>query len=59
MLWIDPYIFYHLTYYCFAAADIPVANDIPVHYADAIRCNVRIPQQGFNESADDPVMHFG
>ena len=23
-----------------AAADIPVASDNPVHYADAIRCNV-------------------
>ncbi|MER3942713.1 hypothetical protein J9A24_25870, partial [Klebsiella pneumoniae] len=38
---IFPYTFYHLTHYWFAAADIPVANDTPVHYADAIRCNVR------------------
>ncbi|WP_316389862.1 hypothetical protein, partial [Enterobacter cloacae] len=37
---IFPYTFYHLTHYWFAAADIPVANDTPVHYADAIRCNV-------------------
>ncbi len=48
-VWIGPYIsihFYHLTHYWFAAADIPVANDTPVHYADAIRCNVRRPPQG-------------
>ncbi|MCL0526229.1 hypothetical protein M2989_20425, partial [Klebsiella pneumoniae] len=32
---IFPYTFYHLTHYWFAAADIPVANDTPVHYADA------------------------
>ncbi|MBU9840034.1 hypothetical protein J1780_08720, partial [Rahnella aceris] len=38
---IFPYTFYHLTHHWFAAADIHVANDIPVHYADAIRCNVR------------------
>lgn len=44
---IFPYTFYHLTHYWFAAADIPVANDIPVHYADAIRCSVRRPPQGF------------
>lgn len=43
---IFPYTFYHLTHYWFAAADIPVANDTPVHYADAIRCNVRRPPQG-------------
>lgn len=43
---IFPYTFYHLTYYWFAAADIPVANDTPVHYADAIRCNVRRPPRG-------------
>lgn len=43
---IFPYTFYHLTHYWFAAADIPVVNDIPVHYADAIRCNVRRPPQG-------------
>ncbi|MVT05858.1 L-tyrosine/L-tryptophan isonitrile synthase family protein [Raoultella sp. 10-1] len=43
---IFPYTFYHLTHYWFAAADIPVGNDIPVHYADAIRCNVRRPPQG-------------
>ncbi|PAW91758.1 sensor dcuS domain protein, partial [Klebsiella pneumoniae] len=28
---IFPYTFYHLTHYWFAAADIPVANDTPVH----------------------------
>ena len=47
--WIGPYIsrhFYRFTHYWFAAADIPVANDIPVHCADAIRCNVRRPPQG-------------
>ncbi|MFH5105011.1 hypothetical protein, partial [Enterobacter cloacae complex sp. 2024EL-00234] len=38
---IFPYTFYHLTHDWFVAADIPVANDTPVHYADAIRCNVR------------------
>ena len=43
---IFPYTFYHLTHYWFAAADIPVANDTPVHCADAIRCNVRRPPQG-------------
>lgn len=43
---IFPYTFYRLTHYWFAAADIPVANDIPVRYADAIRCNVRKPLQG-------------
>lgn len=43
---IFPYTFYHLTHYWFSAADIPVANGIPVHYADAIRCNVRRPPQG-------------
>ncbi len=43
---IFPYTFYHLTHYWFAAADIPVANDTPAHYADAIRCNVRRPPQG-------------
>ena len=43
---IFPYTFYHLTHYWFVAADIPVANDTPVHYADAIRCNVRRPPQG-------------
>ncbi|MCD2461730.1 hypothetical protein ACHHZ9_25195, partial [Enterobacter cloacae complex sp. 2024EL-00232] len=37
---IFPYTFYHLTHDWFVAADIPVANDTPVHYADAIRCNV-------------------
>ncbi len=31
---IFPYTFYHLTHYWSAAADIPVVNDIPVHYAD-------------------------
>ncbi|MCD3742343.1 hypothetical protein KX514_22410, partial [Escherichia coli] len=30
---------YHLTHYWFAAVDIPVASDNPVHYADAIRYN--------------------
>ncbi|MGR9772020.1 hypothetical protein ACUOGM_21185, partial [Escherichia coli] len=30
---------YHLTHYWPAAADIPVASDNPVHYADAIRYN--------------------
>ncbi|PUY09826.1 hypothetical protein, partial [Cronobacter sakazakii] len=30
---------YHLTHYWPAAVDIPVASDIPVHYADAIRYN--------------------
>lgn len=40
------YTIYHLTHYWFAAADIPAANDIPEHYADAIRCNVRRPPQG-------------
>ncbi len=43
---IFPYTFYHLIHHWFAAADIHVANDIPVHYADAIRCNVRRPPQG-------------
>lgn len=43
---IFPYTFYHLTHDWFVAADIPVANDTPVHYADAIRCNVRRPPQG-------------
>lgn len=43
---IFPDTFYRLTHYWFAAADIPVANDIPVHCADAIRCNVRRPPQG-------------
>jgi hypothetical protein len=43
---IFPYTFYHLTHYWSAAADIPVVNDIPVHYADAIRYNVRRPPQG-------------
>lgn len=43
---IFPYTFYHLTHDWFVAADIPVGNDIPVHYADAIRCNVRRPPQG-------------
>ncbi len=43
---IFPYTFYHLTHYWYAAADIPVANDIPAHYADAIRYNVRRPPQG-------------
>ncbi|MDV5520942.1 hypothetical protein, partial [Enterobacter hormaechei] len=38
---IFPDTFYRFTHYWFAAADIPVANDIPVHCADAIRCNVR------------------
>ncbi len=28
---IFPYTFYHLTHYWFAAAGIPVVNDIPVH----------------------------
>ncbi|MFN1937100.1 hypothetical protein, partial [Escherichia coli] len=32
---------YHLTHYWPAAADIPVASDNPVHYADAIRYNAR------------------
>ncbi|MDK4804907.1 hypothetical protein P9936_28610, partial [Serratia nevei] len=32
---IFPYTFYHLTHDWFVAADIPVANDTPVHYADA------------------------
>lgn len=43
---IFPYTFYHLTHDWFVAADIPVGNDTPVHYADAIRCNVRRPPQG-------------
>ncbi|BBJ61013.1 hypothetical protein EATA6166_45350 (plasmid) [Enterobacter asburiae] len=43
---IFPYTFYHLTHYWFDAADIPVANDTPVHYADAFRCNVRRPPRG-------------
>ncbi len=43
---IFPDTFYRLTHYWFAAADIPVANDTPAHYADAIRCNVRRPPQG-------------
>ena len=43
---IFPDTFYRFTHYWFAAADIPVANDIPVHCADAIRCNVRRPPQG-------------
>ena len=30
---------YHLTHYWPAAADIPVASDNQVHYADAIRYN--------------------
>ncbi|MCL7056234.1 hypothetical protein MWK15_20315, partial [Escherichia coli] len=34
---------YHLTHYWPAAADIPVASDNPVHYADAIRSNARTP----------------
>ncbi len=37
---------YHLTHYKPAAADIPVASDNPVHYADAIRYNARTPLQG-------------
>ncbi len=37
---------YHLTHYWPAAVDIPVASDIPVHYADAIRYNARTPLQG-------------
>ena len=48
-MWIAPIFpdtFYRLTHYWFAAADIPVENDIPVHCADAIRCNVRRPPQG-------------
>ncbi|WP_218568514.1 hypothetical protein, partial [Klebsiella michiganensis] len=32
---IFPDTFYRFTHYWFAAADIPVANDIPVHCADA------------------------
>ncbi|RAP70826.1 hypothetical protein ACZ87_02372, partial [Candidatus Erwinia dacicola] len=32
---IFPYTFYYLTYYWFAVVDIPVANDTPVHCADA------------------------
>lgn len=43
---IFPYTFYHLTHYWFAASGIPVANDIPAHYADAIRYNARRPPQG-------------
>lgn len=43
---IFPYTFYHLTHHWFAAADIPVVNDIPVHCADAIRCSVRRLPQG-------------
>ena len=42
---IFPDTFYRLTHYWFAAVDIPVANDTPVHYADAIRCNIRRPLQ--------------
>ncbi|MBR7886853.1 hypothetical protein G3M52_24845, partial [Escherichia coli] len=38
---IFPDICYHLTHYRPAAADIPVASDNPVHYADAIRYNAR------------------
>ena len=41
-----PDICYHLTHYWSAAADIPVASDNPVHYADAIRYNARTPLQG-------------
>ena len=37
---------YHLTHYWLAAADIPVASDNPVHYADAIRYNARTPLEG-------------
>ncbi len=37
---------YHLTHYWLAAVDIPVASDNPVHYADAIRYNARMPLQG-------------
>ncbi len=37
---------YHLTHYWPAAADIPVASDNLVHYADAIRYNARTPLQG-------------
>ncbi len=37
---------YHLIHYWPAAADIPVASDNPVHYADAIRYNARTPLQG-------------
>ena len=43
---IFPDICYHLTHYKPAAADIPVASDNPVHYADAIRYNARTPLQG-------------
>ncbi len=43
---IFPDICYHLTHYRPAAADIPVASDNPVHYADAIRYNARTPLQG-------------
>ena len=34
-----PVITPDLTHYWFAAVDIPVASDNPVHYADAIRYN--------------------
>lgn len=43
---IFPYTFYHLIYYRVDAADIPVANGIPVHCADAIRCSARTPSPG-------------
>lgn len=59
---IFPYTFYHLTHYWFAAADIPVANDTPVHYADAIRCNFRKPPQGslplLTRRVSAPVLPF-
>ena len=44
---IFPYTFIRLTHDWFVAADIPVANDTLVHYADAIRCNVRRPPARF------------
>lgn len=45
-LYLFPYIFYHLTHYRADAADIPVANGIPVRCADAIHCSARTPSQG-------------
>lgn len=47
--WVGPYISIHflsLNPLLVAAADIPEANDIPVSYADDIRCNARRPPQG-------------
>lgn len=43
---IFPDIWYHLTHYRPATADIPVESDNPAHYVDAIRYNARTPLQG-------------